>query len=65
MAKDGFHRQKSIYSVKWVVFRDVVLVKVGLADVFRICFWPLRHDGRSGALIGTDGTRRSDWPVRV
>ncbi len=31
----------------------------------RIGLWPLGRDDNSGVLIGTGGTRRSDWPVRV
>ncbi len=29
--------------------------------VNRIRFWSLRHDDRSGVLIGAGGGRRSDW----
>ncbi len=33
--------------------------------VIRIRLWPLRRDDQSGALIGSGGTRRFDWPARV
>ncbi len=33
--------------------------------VNRIRPWPLRRDDNSGILIGTGGTRRSDWSARV
>ncbi len=33
--------------------------------VNRTLLWLLRRDDHSGVLIGTGGTRRPDWPVRV
>ncbi len=33
--------------------------------VNRIRLLALRRDDHSGVLIGTGGTRRSDWPARV
>ncbi len=33
--------------------------------VNRIRLWPLKRNDHSGVLIGTGGTRRSDWPAGV
>ncbi len=33
--------------------------------VSRIRLWPLRRDDRSGVLIATGGTQRSDWSACV